>query len=83
MFTKAFWMATAERAIRTFAQSLAAVLTAGATNLLDVDWKAALATAGMATLLSILMAVGSAGVGRPGPGFTETAGTDAPAKHVA
>ncbi|MEU5435382.1 holin [Streptomyces sp. NPDC020719] len=83
MFTKAFWKATAERAIRTFAQSLAAVLTAGATNLLDVDWKAALATAGMATLLSILMAVGSSGLGRPGPGLTETTGTEGPAKHVA
>ncbi|WP_371650866.1 MULTISPECIES: holin [unclassified Streptomyces] len=80
MFTKAFWKATAERAIRTFAQSLAAVLTAGATNLFDVDWKAALATAGLATLLSVLMAVGSSSLGRPGPGLTETTGPDAPAE---
>ncbi|MFI1102919.1 holin [Streptomyces sp. TLI_146] len=80
MFTKAFWKATAERAIRTFAQSLAAVLTAGATNLFDVDWKAALATAGLATLASVLMAIGSSGLGRPGPGLTETTVPDAPAK---
>ncbi|MFD9790090.1 holin [Streptomyces sp. NPDC059070] len=81
MFTKAFWKATAERAIRTFAQSLAAVLAAGATSLLDVDWKAALATAGMATLLSVLMAIGSSGLGRPGPGLTETTAPEgAPAK---
>ncbi|MER5886544.1 holin [Streptomyces sp. NPDC001941] len=76
MFTADFWKATAERAVRTFAQSLAAVLMAGATSLFDVDWKAALATAGLAALLAVLMAVGTSGVGRRGPGITET--TDRP-----
>ncbi|MEU1146362.1 holin [Streptomyces sp. NPDC005863] len=46
MWTAAFWKATAERAVRTFAQALAAVLVAGATSLLDVPWGAAFATAG-------------------------------------
>ncbi|MER5255869.1 MULTISPECIES: holin [unclassified Streptomyces] len=72
MWTAGFWKATAERALRTFAQSLAAVLVAGATTLLDVDWKAALATAGMATLLAVLTAVGAANVGARGPGIMET-----------
>ena len=72
MFTADFWKATAERALRTFAQSLIAVLTAGATNLFDVDWQAALATAGLATLLAVLTAIGAAKAGRPGPGLTET-----------
>ncbi|MGW1892641.1 holin [Streptomyces sp. NPDC002004] len=72
LFTAAFWKATAERAIRTFAQSLAAVLVARATNLLDVDWPAALATAGFATLLAVLTAIGAANAGAPGPGITET-----------
>lgn len=72
MWTAGFWKATAERALRTFAQSLAAVLVAGATTLLDVDWKAALATAGMATLLAVLTAVGAANAGARGPGLTET-----------
>lgn len=72
MWTAGFWKATAERALRTFAQSLAAVLVAGATTLLDVDWKAALATAGMATLLAVLTAVGAANAGARGPGITET-----------
>jgi hypothetical protein len=49
-----------------------AVLTAGATNLFDVDWQAALATAGLATLLAVLTAIGAAKAGRPGPGITET-----------
>ncbi|MBO1332419.1 holin [Streptomyces sp. VRA16 Mangrove soil] len=72
MWTVSFWKATAERAIRTFAQSLAAVLVAGATNLLDVDWAAAFGTAGLATLLAVLTAVGTAGVGPHGPGILET-----------
>ncbi|MFJ8822409.1 holin [Streptomyces sp. NPDC102467] len=72
MWTRSFWKATAERAIRTFAQALAAVLVAGATNLLDVDWVAALGTAGFATVLAVLTAVGTAGVGAHGPGILET-----------
>lgn len=72
MWTAGFWKATAERALRTFAQSLAAVLVAGATTLLDVEWKAAFATAGMATLLAVLTAVGAANAGARGPGITET-----------
>ncbi|MFG2650458.1 holin [Streptomyces sp. NPDC048436] len=72
MWTAGFWKATAERALRTFAQALAAVLVAGATTLLDVDWKAALATAGMATLLAVLTAVGASRAGTHGPGITET-----------
>ncbi|MFH9070297.1 holin [Streptomyces alboflavus] len=71
MWTAAFWKATAERAVRTFAQALAAVLVAGATNLLDVAWGAALGTAGMAALLAVLTALGSVKVGPPGPGLTE------------
>ncbi|MFE7776927.1 holin [Streptomyces sp. NPDC057445] len=72
LLNAAFWAATAERAVRTFAQSLAAVLVAGATNLFDVDWPAALATAGLAALLAVLTAIGASGVGGRGPGITET-----------
>ncbi|MFI6644111.1 holin [Streptomyces sp. NPDC050504] len=72
LFEKKFWIATTERAIRTFAQSLAAVLLAGASTLLDVEWTAALATAGLATLLAVLTAVGASQVGPSGPGLAET-----------
>ncbi|AZM51432.1 holin [Streptomyces sp. WAC 01529] len=71
MWTAAFWKATAERAIRTFAQALAAVLVAGATSLLDVAWGAAFATAGLAALLAVLTAIGASGAGAGGPGLTE------------
>ncbi|MFC7308016.1 holin [Streptomyces monticola] len=75
MWNAAFWKDTAERAVRTFAQALVAVLTAGATNLLDVDWAAALSTAGMATVLAVLTAIGL-GTRRPAPEKgAEAAGT--------
>lgn len=63
MFTKKFWKDTAERAVKTFAQSLAAVMTAGATGVLDVDWVNALSVSLLATLVSVLTSVGSGYVG--------------------
>lgn len=63
MFTKTFWKDTAERAVKTFAQSLAAVLAAGATGVLDVDWMNALSVSLLATLVSVLTSIGSGTVG--------------------
>lgn len=63
MFTKTFWKDTAERAVKTFAQSMAAVLTAGVTGVLDVDWINALSVSLLATLVSVLTSVGSGYVG--------------------
>lgn len=62
MFTAAFWKALAERAIKTFAQAVAALMVADAADLLSVDWKAVLATAGLTTLASILTTIGSGAV---------------------
>lgn len=58
-----FWAGLGERALKTFAQSLAASLAVG-TGLLDVDWLGALGIAGTATLLSVLTSIAN-------PGFTE------------
>lgn len=63
MFTGTFWKSTAERAVKTFAQALAAVLAAGPTGLLEVDVVAALSVAGLATVLSVLTSVASSRVG--------------------
>ncbi|ANA49622.1 holin [Lactococcus garvieae] len=59
MFTKTFLKDTAERAVKTFSQSLAAVLAAGATGILDVDWMNALSVSLLATLVSVLTSLGS------------------------
>lgn len=66
MFTAAFWKATAERAIKTFAQGLLAAIGTGATGLLDVAWASALSFAGLAALISVLTSLASARIGRSG-----------------
>jgi hypothetical protein len=66
MFTYPFWRAATERAVKSFAQSLLAVLGVGGLGLLNVDWLTALSTAGMATLLSVLTSIASESVGPQG-----------------
>lgn len=63
MFTKTFLKDTAERAVKTFVQSMVAVMTAGATGVLDVDWVNALSVSLLATLVSVLTSIGSGTVG--------------------
>lgn len=63
MFTRQFWKMTAERAVKVFAETLAAVLVVGGTGLLEADWKVALSTAAMATLVSVLTSLASLRIG--------------------
>jgi hypothetical protein len=70
MWTRAFWKATAERAVKTFAQALLAVMTADGFGLLDADWPARLSAAGLAAVLSLLTSIGSAGAGNSGPSLS-------------
>lgn len=66
MFTKKFLKDLAERAIKTFAQTLAALLTAvvlAGGQVGDVQWMAALSVAVLATIYSALTSIGSAQVG--------------------
>lgn len=60
IWTTAFWKGAAERAIKTAAQSLAAVFVVGTTSLLDVDWTVSLSVAGAAALASLLTSIGNA-----------------------
>ena len=63
MFTQYFWKATFERAVKSFAQSLLALLSAQQLGLFDVDWLTTVSTAGMVTLLSVLTSLASSQVG--------------------
>lgn len=71
MMTAAFWKATAERAVRTAAQTLVAALGLDSAGVLDADWGDGLSLAAGAALLAVLTAVASSG-GTEGPGVTET-----------
>jgi hypothetical protein len=65
-----FWIATLERAIRSFAASLASLLTAGGTGILDTDWGARFSVAGMAAAVTVLLAIGGGTFGKgDGPSF--------------
>jgi len=70
MFSKKFALATAERAIKTFAQSLLALFVTGKATILSIDWTQALAVAGTAALLSVLTSIGSGNIGNYGPSLT-------------
>lgn len=62
--TAEFWRDVAERAVKTFAQALLAMLTVGSV-LTDIDWPSALGMAGTAALASVLSSIISAGFGDP------------------
>jgi hypothetical protein len=67
--TRVFWLATAERAVKTFAQALLAALTIAQTagtlgvDVLNVNWATAVSLAIGAAILSVLTSVSSGPVG--------------------
>ena len=65
--TTTFLAATAERAIKTFAQTLLALLGANQADILSVDNLAAVKVAGGAALLSVLTSFASGKIGYAGP----------------
>lgn len=65
IFTREFVTDAAERAVKTFAQALLAVLAVG-TPLWDIPWTEALGIAATATVISVLSSVASAGIGTKG-----------------
>lgn len=67
LWTKQFWGAASERAIKTFAQALAGLLVAGAVGILETTWIPILSLAGMQFILSILTSVGSGIITHSGP----------------
>ncbi|MEV4863281.1 holin [Streptomyces ossamyceticus] len=71
MFTRAFWKATAERMIRTFAQAVVALLGGDGLGLVDIDWGQAFSIGGLAAVAALLTAIVTSG-GTEGPGVTET-----------
>ena len=62
MWTRAFWKDTAERAVKTAAQTAGGVLIVG-TPIWEIDWTAGLGITATATVLSILTSLASSGRG--------------------
>lgn len=62
--TRLFWFDAAERAIKTVAQTMVALLTAsGVLGILDVEWIGVLSVSGLAGVVSILTSIASSGNG--------------------
>lgn len=66
MFTTLFWKSAAERAIKTVAQALIAVLAATTFDWFTADWQAIAGTAATAGVLSLLSSIASAGIADKG-----------------
>lgn len=66
MFTKDFWLRTAERAAKTFAQALVATFGGVALTTDAKLWQAALISAALATLLSVITSIASIKAGDAG-----------------
>ena len=66
MFTASFWKQAAERALRTVAQALVAVIAATSFDWFSADWRAIAGTALTAGVLSLLTSIASAGIGEKG-----------------
>jgi hypothetical protein len=71
LLTSRFWLAAAERAAKTMAQSLVALIGANAVAVTDLDWPQLLAVSATAALVSILTSIASAGVGPHGPSLAD------------
>src|SRR3954453_10673662 len=70
LYSRAFLAATLERAIRSFAASLASLLTASGTGIIGTRWGEKFSVAGMASVVTILFAIGGGTLGKgDGPSF--------------
>ncbi|KND30071.1 holin [Streptomyces stelliscabiei] len=72
MTNRAFWKATLERMVRTFAQAVLALLGGDGLGLIDVDWGQAFSIGGLAAVAALLTAIVASGGTTTGPGLTET-----------
>lgn len=60
IFNRTFWRDAIERLVKTIAQTMVAVLSAGATGLMDINWVSLLSVSGLAGLVSLLTSIASA-----------------------
>lgn len=67
VFTRAFWIATAERALSTAAQSALLVLGAEQINVVSVSWPEVAGFAAGGAVLTVLKALVASQVGEHGP----------------
>lgn len=60
LWTHGFWVGAAERAVKTVAQAIVAVVGVAGTGMLSVDWVQTLSVAAAAGLASVLTSIADA-----------------------
>lgn len=71
MYTVKFWAAAAERALKTFAQTIVALIGANLVSVTDLDWAQFIGIGGTAAIVSVLTSVASAPLGNNGPSLAD------------
>jgi len=71
IWTKRFWSAAAERAVKATAWAASSSLLASGAGLIDADWIGCASVAGMAGVLSLLGSVASDAATGDGPSITK------------
>lgn len=67
-----FWIAAGERAIKTFAQALVALIGTTAVSVVELDWAQMLGVSATAAIVSVLTSIASNNLGRNyGPSLTD------------
>ena len=67
MLNAAFWKAATERAVKTFAQTVVALIGAQQVNIIDLNWPSIAGIAATAAALSVFTSIASSPVGEQGP----------------
>ena len=70
MWSSSFWKASAERAIKTFAQTLVALVGTDAADVLTINITDAVQASVVAAVLSVLTLLASSTRGNPGPSLS-------------
>jgi hypothetical protein len=66
VFTVPFWISSAERALRTVAQTAVALIGVDLVSVVDIQWQYVAGVSATAGILSILTSVAASGVGEKG-----------------
>jgi hypothetical protein len=85
IFTKTFWAATLERAIKTFCQTAAALIVGnglGIEYIESLDWAGIASVSAIATLVSVLTSVATHSATQRGPGVGTAETLSPPASSI-
>ena len=85
MYTRSFWMAVSERALKTAVQFFIVIYGADLVNVFDADWRRIIGLSLSGLLISVATSLASTLAGPPGPSLTTervAVPADRPGRHA-